>query len=174
MKIAQIICHISYEISCMIYGILPHTRQAMSSQPPTTSHQPPLLLIYSRRRGLRLGGFFPFDSQERVEPLQLPLEEIDLMIRFLDAVAFAGVAEEDRFDSALLQRAVILFGLHDGHSQVALAVCDQERRFDAVDVSHRRPFAISFGGSPRLAAEAVFHQSWNVALAVEAGPIADP
>src|SRR5262245_49116734 len=79
--------------------------------------------------GLRLGGFFPFESQVRIEPLQLALEEIDLMVRFLNAVALAGVAEEDRFDAALPQRAVILFGLRDGHSQVALSVRDQERRF---------------------------------------------
>src|SRR5215813_669412 len=109
----------------------------------------------------------------RIEPLQLALEEIDLVVRFLNAVAFAGVAEEDRIDAALLQSAVILFGLRDGHSQVALAVRDQERSFDAVDVSHRRPFAVSFGGAPRLAAETVFHQPGNVALAVETVPIAD-
>src|SRR5262245_4900954 len=123
--------------------------------------------------GLRLSGFFPFDPQVRIEPLQLALEEIDLMVRFLNAVALAGVAEKNRFDAALLQRAIILFGLRDGHSQVALAVRDQERRFDAVDVSHRRPFAVSFGGTPRLAAEAVFHQPGYVALAVETVPIAD-
>src|SRR5215475_9742453 len=98
--------------------------------------------------GLRLGGFFPFDPQMRIEPLQLALEEIDLVVRFLNAVAFAGIAEEDCFDAALLQSAVILFGLRDGHSQVTLAVRYQERSFDAVDVSHRRPFAVSFGGAP--------------------------
>src|SRR5262249_44146342 len=125
------------------------------------------------RRSLRLSGFFPFDSQMRIEPLQLALEEINLVVWFLNAVAFAGIAEEDRFDASLLQRAVILFGLRDGHSQVALAVRDQERRFDAIDVSHRRPFAVSFGGGPRLAAETIFHQSGNVALAVETVPIAD-
>src|SRR5215475_12513574 len=109
----------------------------------------------------------------RIEPFQLALEEIDLMIRFLDAVAFARVAEKDRFDAAHLQRAVKLLGLSDWHSQVALAMRDHERRFDAVDVSHRRPFAVSIGGSPWLAAEAVFHQSRNVALAMETGPITD-
>src|SRR5262249_57908767 len=98
----------------------------------------------------------------RIEPLQLALEEIDLMVRFLNAVAFAGIAEEDRFDATLLQRAVILFGLRDGHSQVALAVRDQERSFDAVDVSHRRPLAVSFSGTPWLAAEAIFHRPGNV------------
>src|SRR5215813_2627308 len=109
----------------------------------------------------------------RIEPLQLALEEIDLVVRFLNAVTFAGIAEEDRFDAALLQRAVILFGLSDGHSQVALAVRYQERSFDAVDVSHRRPLAVSFGGTPRLAAEAIFHQPGNIALSVETVPIAD-
>src|SRR5262245_24197585 len=109
----------------------------------------------------------------RIEPLQLALEEIDLMVRFLNALTFAGIAEEYRFDAALLQGALRLFGLRDGHSQVALAVRDQERSFDAVDVSHRRPLAVSFSGAPRLAAEAVFHQPGNVALAVETVPIAD-
>src|SRR5215475_9772507 len=109
----------------------------------------------------------------RIEPFQLALEEIDLMVRFLDAVAFARVAEKDRFDAADLQRAVKLFCLSDWHSQVALAVRDHERSFDAVDVSNWRPFTVCLRGSPRLAAEAEFHQSRNVALAVETTPITD-
>src|SRR5262245_66023455 len=95
------------------------------------------------------------------------------MVRFLNAMALAGEAEEDRFDAALPQRAVILFSLRDGHSQVALPVRDQERSFDAVDVGHRRPFAVSFGGGPGLAAEAVLHQPGAVTLAVETIPVAD-
>src|SRR5215813_2901960 len=95
------------------------------------------------------------------------------MVRFLNAVAFTRVAEEDRFDAALLQRAIVLFGLRDWHAQVALAMSDHDRRLDAINVSHRRPFAVSLGRRPRLAYEAVFHQSRNVALAVEAVPVAD-
>ena len=42
-----------------------------------------------------------------IEPLQLPPDEIDLVVRFSNAVAFARVADEDGFDAALLQRAIV-------------------------------------------------------------------
>src|SRR6185369_1739026 len=80
-----------------------------------------------------IDGFFSLDAQAPIEPFQLALEEVDLMIRLLNAVTFARIAKEDDFDAALFERAIILFALRDGDAKVAFAVRNHNRRFHTID-----------------------------------------
>ena len=60
----------------------------------------------------------------RIEPFQLLRRQVNDVVGFLDAVAFAGVAVEDDFDAAFFEGAVILFALLDADAEVAFAVGD--------------------------------------------------
>src|SRR4028119_941022 len=117
-----------------------------------------------------------------VEPFQLAADEIDLVIRFGDAVPFARVAYKDGFDAALSQRAIVLLGLRDGDAAILLAVRDHQRRLDAIRVAHGRPLFIGFARRPavlnpqgRLAASRLAHgRPFFIASARRPGHAAKP
>src|SRR5262249_43295163 len=102
------------------------------------------------------------------------MNQIDLMIRLRNAVAFARITDEHNINAAFAQRAVILLGLGNRHAAILLAVRDHQGRLYAVYVSHRRILLVKLPGGPGQPLESILHQSWDVALTVEAVPIADP
>src|ERR1041384_937506 len=108
-----------------------------------------------------------------VEPRELAIGEIDLVVRLTDAVRLARVTNEDRFDAAPTKGPIIKLALLNRPPGVLFAVRDHDRRLDAIHISHRRPLRVSLTRRPRQAAETVSHQVGDVCLAEEAVPIAD-
>ena len=87
-----------------------------------------------------------------------------------------GVRVEDQLgrDAAVAQRGVPLLGLADRAGEVVLAVQDQGRGGDLVDLRERRHRGVPLGLLPRRAAELVAaHQRAVVAGAVHAHQVAD-
>src|SRR4249920_3083160 len=88
----------------------------------------------SVRRVVGISGILLYIT---IKPSQIAFHAIDQQSRLFDAVRSAQVDDHLRRATLPLEGVIQFLALREGHALVALAVLDQRRRRDALEVEQR-------------------------------------